>query len=55
VVVLSGHVEVEHAMDLLASGQRPAFRVAGIIKSRLPSVACWDESADMIESALPGL
>jgi serine/threonine-protein kinase PknK len=34
VVVLSAHVEVEHAMDLLASGQRSGY----LLKSRITDV-----------------
>jgi serine/threonine-protein kinase PknK len=42
VVVLSAHVEVEHAMDLLASGQRSGY----LLKSRVTDV---DEFVDTLK------
>jgi DNA-binding NarL/FixJ family response regulator len=44
VVVLSAHVEVEHAMDLLASGQRSGY----LLKSRVIDVADFIETLNRI-------
>jgi DNA-binding NarL/FixJ family response regulator len=44
VVVLSAHVEVEQAMDLLASGQRSGY----LLKSRIIDVADFIETLDRI-------
>jgi DNA-binding NarL/FixJ family response regulator len=47
ILVLSAHVEVEHAMDLLASGQRIGY----LLKSRVTNV---DEFIDSIERIAGG-
>src|SRR6204780_664326 len=44
VVVLSAHVEVEHAMDLLAHGQRTGY----LLKSRVTDVAEFIETLNRI-------
>jgi DNA-binding NarL/FixJ family response regulator len=44
VVVLSAHVEVAHAMDLLASGQRSGY----LLKSRVTNVQDFVESLNQI-------
>jgi DNA-binding NarL/FixJ family response regulator len=44
VVVLSAHVEVEQAMDLLASGQRSGY----LLKSRVTNVADFIETLNQI-------
>jgi DNA-binding NarL/FixJ family response regulator len=45
VVVLSAHVEVEHAMDLLANGQRTGY----LLKSRVSDVADFIETLRRVE------
>jgi DNA-binding NarL/FixJ family response regulator len=45
VVVLSAHVEVEHAMDLLASGQRTGY----LLKSRVTDVEEFVETLKRVE------
>ena len=45
VVVLSAHVEVEHAMDLLAAGQRTGF----LLKNRVTDVAEFIETLRRVE------
>lgn len=45
VVVLSAHVEVEHAMDLLASGQRSGY----LLKSRVTDVEEFVETLKRVE------
>jgi serine/threonine-protein kinase PknK len=45
VVVLSAHVEVEHAMDLLASGQRSGY----LLKSRVTDVDEFVETLKRVE------
>jgi DNA-binding NarL/FixJ family response regulator len=45
VVVLSAHVEVEHAMDLLASGQRTGY----LLKSRVTDVAEFVDTLKRVE------
>jgi DNA-binding NarL/FixJ family response regulator len=47
ILVLSAHVEVEHAMDLLASGERSGY----LLKSRVTDV---DEFVDTIERIVNG-
>jgi len=47
IVVLSAHVEVEHAMELLASGRRTGY----LLKSRITDV---DEFIDTIERVAAG-
>src|SRR5919205_3535719 len=47
VLVLSAHVEVEHAMDLLASGQRTGY----LLKSRVTDV---DEFVDTLDRICRG-
>ena len=47
ILVLSAHVEVEHAMDLLASGQRSGY----LLKSRITDV---DEFIDTIDRIVKG-
>jgi DNA-binding NarL/FixJ family response regulator len=47
ILVLSAHVEVEHAMDLLASGQRSGY----LLKSRVTDV---DEFIDTLERIVKG-
>src|SRR5437870_2024419 len=47
IVVLSAHVEVEHAMELLASGRRTGY----LLKSRVTDV---DEFIDTIERVAAG-
>jgi DNA-binding NarL/FixJ family response regulator len=47
ILVLSAHVEVEHAMDLLASGQRSGY----LLKSRVTDV---DDFIDTIERIVRG-
>jgi DNA-binding NarL/FixJ family response regulator len=44
IVVLSGHVEVEHAMDLLGSGERSGY----LLKSRVMDVDDFVETLDRI-------
>jgi DNA-binding NarL/FixJ family response regulator len=44
IVVLSGHVEVEHAMDLLGSGERNGY----LLKSRVMDVEDFVETLDRI-------
>jgi DNA-binding NarL/FixJ family response regulator len=44
VLVLSAHVELEHAMDLLASGRRSGY----LLKSRVTDVADFVESLERI-------
>ena len=44
IVVLSSHVEVEHAMDLLASGERTGY----LLKSRVTDVDDFVETLDRI-------
>jgi DNA-binding NarL/FixJ family response regulator len=44
IVVLSGHVEVEHAMDLLGSGERSGY----LLKSRVMDVEDFVETLDRI-------
>jgi DNA-binding NarL/FixJ family response regulator len=44
IVVLSAHVEVEHAMDLLASGERSGY----LLKSRVMDVDDFVETLDRI-------
>jgi serine/threonine-protein kinase PknK len=45
VVVLSAHVEVEHAMDLLANGQRTGY----LLKSRITDVAEFIDTLRRVE------
>lgn len=45
VVVLSAHVEVEHAMDLLASGQRSGY----LLKSRVTDVEEFVDTLKRVE------
>jgi DNA-binding NarL/FixJ family response regulator len=45
VVVLSAHVEVEHAMDLLAAGQRTGY----LLKNRVTDVAEFIETLKRVE------
>ena len=45
VVVLSAHVEVEHAMDLLANGQRTGY----LLKSRVTDVAEFIDTLRRVE------
>jgi DNA-binding NarL/FixJ family response regulator len=45
VVVLSAHVEVEHAMDLLAAGQRTGY----LLKNRVTDVAEFIETLRRVE------
>jgi DNA-binding NarL/FixJ family response regulator len=45
VVVLSAHVEVEHAMDLLAAGQRTGY----LLKSRVTDVAEFVDTLRRVE------
>ena len=47
IVVLSAHIEVEHAMDLLASGERCGY----LLKNRVTDV---DEFADTLERIVRG-
>src|SRR5579875_2306043 len=47
ILVLSAHVEVEHAMDLLASGQRSGY----LLKSRVTNV---DEFTETLERIIRG-
>jgi DNA-binding NarL/FixJ family response regulator len=47
IVVLSAHIEVEHAMDLLAGGQRSGY----LLKNRVTDV---DEFADTLERIVKG-
>ena len=47
ILVLSAHVEVEHAMDLLASGQRSGY----LLKSRVTDV---DEFIETLERIVKG-
>ena len=47
IVVLSAHVEVEHAMDLLAGGERSGY----LLKNRVTDV---DEFADTLERIVKG-
>jgi DNA-binding NarL/FixJ family response regulator len=47
IVVLSAHVEVEHAMDILASGQRTGY----LLKSRITDV---DEFIETLERIVKG-
>jgi DNA-binding NarL/FixJ family response regulator len=47
ILVLSAHVEVEHAMDLLASGERSGY----LLKSRVTNV---DEFAETLERLVKG-
>jgi DNA-binding NarL/FixJ family response regulator len=47
ILVLSAHVEVEHAMDLLASGERSGY----LLKSRVTDV---DEFLDTLDRVLNG-
>jgi DNA-binding NarL/FixJ family response regulator len=47
VVILSAHVEVEHAMELLASGQRSGY----LLKSRITNV---DEFTETLERIVKG-
>jgi DNA-binding NarL/FixJ family response regulator len=47
VLVLSAHVEVEHAMDLLGSGERSGY----LLKSRVTDV---DEFVDTLDRVLKG-
>ena len=47
IVVLSAHVEVEHAMDLIASGQRTGY----LLKSRVTDV---DEFVESLERIVKG-
>jgi DNA-binding NarL/FixJ family response regulator len=44
ILVLSAHVEVEHAMDLLASGERSGY----LLKSRITDVAEFVETVERI-------
>ena len=44
ILVLSAHVEVEHAMDLLASGQRSGY----LLKSRITDVGEFVETLDRV-------
>ena len=44
ILILSAHVEVEHAMDLLASGERSGY----LLKSRVANVEEFLESLDRI-------
>lgn len=44
IVVLSAHVEVEHAMELLAGGQRIGY----LLKSRVTDVAAFAETIERI-------
>jgi DNA-binding NarL/FixJ family response regulator len=44
ILVLSAHVEVEHAMDLLASGQRSGY----LLKSRVTDVGEFTETLERI-------
>jgi DNA-binding NarL/FixJ family response regulator len=44
IVVLSSHVEVEHAMDLLSSGERTGY----LLKSRVTDVDDFVETLDRI-------
>ena len=48
ILVLSAHVEVEHAMDLLASGQRSGY----LLKSRVTDVDEFIETLDRIVRAV---
>jgi DNA-binding NarL/FixJ family response regulator len=45
VVVLSAHVEVEHAMDLLASGRRTGY----LLKSRVTDVAEFVDTLERVQ------
>ena len=45
VVVLSAHVEVEHAMDLLASGERTGY----LLKSRVTDIAEFIDTLKRVE------
>jgi DNA-binding NarL/FixJ family response regulator len=45
VVVLSAHVEIEHAMDLLAAGQRTGY----LLKNRVTDVAEFIETLRRVE------
>src|ERR1700754_3664584 len=47
ILVLSAHVEVEHAMDLLASGQRTGY----LLKSRVTDV---DDFIETLEAVVKG-
>jgi DNA-binding NarL/FixJ family response regulator len=47
ILVLSAHVEIEHAMDLLASGERSGY----LLKSRVTDV---DEFVEMLERIVKG-
>ena len=47
IVVLSAHIEVEHAMDLLAGGERSGY----LLKNRVTDV---DEFADTLERIVKG-
>ena len=47
ILVLSAHVEVEHAMDLLGSGERSGY----LLKSRVTNV---DEFIEMLEGIVKG-
>jgi DNA-binding NarL/FixJ family response regulator len=47
ILVLSAHVEVDHAMDLLASGERSGY----LLKSRITDV---DEFIDTLERIVKG-
>jgi serine/threonine-protein kinase PknK len=47
ILVLSAHIEVEHAMDLLASGERSGY----LLKSRVTDV---DEFLDALDRILKG-
>jgi serine/threonine-protein kinase PknK len=44
ILVLSAHVEVEHAMDLLASGERSGY----LLKSRVTNVDAFLETLDRV-------
>ncbi|HKC28339.1 MAG TPA: response regulator transcription factor [Jatrophihabitans sp.] len=44
ILVLSAHVEVEHAMDLLAKGERTGY----LLKSRIPNMHEFLETVDRI-------
>jgi DNA-binding NarL/FixJ family response regulator len=44
ILVLSAHVEVEHAMDLLASGERTGY----LLKSRVTDIAQFLEALDRV-------
>src|SRR5215468_11449591 len=46
ILVLSAHVEVEHAMDLLASGQRTGY----LLKSRVSDVGEFVEALNRLVS-----